>query len=514
MGLSPALGLFHASATRRRAREILHTVFHLPGFRPGQEEVVSAALGGRDVIALFPTGAGKSLCYQLPALMLSGPTLVVSPLIALMRDQVSHLEQLGIPALCLDSLQDSAAQQDSLARIRQGWPRLIYVSPERLQSPAFQRAMLVCPPSAVVVDEAHCVAQWGDSFRPAYAEIGGFLQKLPVRPVVLAMTATADGRMRAQIAASLGMRHPKTVTLPILRPNLRYTLCTTLNTTAWIQDYVRAHAGVKGLVFCATRKRCETLAARLAALTGEDGAPIRAAYYHAGLEREERLRIQEAFQAGEYDVLAVTSAFGMGVDIPDVRYTVHDSLPRSMLDLAQQTGRAGRDGQRSECVLLLSPPQLEWRRHQLSRQRFEAKKDHQERLRLWKDWHEERRVLEALLSGRCIASEISGCFGRREAPCGVCSACARRASSGWLAGKSPIAPVPDLYHMDDIALRRWALSWERKALAHNLGVPQSRVLDADSLLRSARMGRLAGDPPLPQAKASLERLLGAMRTAR
>ena len=258
-------------------KTILRERFGFPFFRDGQEALIDAILAGRDVFGVMPTGGGKSLCYQIPALLLEGLTLVVSPLISLMKDQVAALKEAGIPAAFLNSSLTAAQQREVLRRGEIGAYKLIYVAPERLLTDSFLEFAARQQVSLLAVDEAHCVAQWGESFRPAYAEIGGFLQKLPVRPVVLAMTATADGRIRAQIAASLGMRHPKTVTLPIVRPNLRYALCTTLNTTAWIQDYVRAHAGAKGLVFCATRKRCEALAARLAALTGEDSAPIRAA---------------------------------------------------------------------------------------------------------------------------------------------------------------------------------------------------------------------------------------------
>ena len=500
-------------AERGRVHEILHTVFHLQQFRSGQEEVIDAALRGRDALALFPTGAGKSLCYQLPALLFKGPTLVVSPLIALMRDQVAHLERLGIPALCLDSLQDSGVYESNVSLIREGWPRLIYVSPERLQVLSFRRLLLEHPPSMVVVDEAHCVVQWGESFRPAYREIADFLRELPSRPVLLAMTATADRRMRLQIAAGLTMRHPRTVTLPIVRPNLRYLMQTTLQPADCIRQYALRHAGQKGLVFCATRKRSESLAASLDGLATDSGARLRAAFYHAGMERDERTRVQDAFLAGEYDVLAVTSAFGMGVDIPDIRYTIHDSLPRSMLDLAQQTGRAGRDGLQSDCILLLSPVDLQWLQYLLGRQRVEAK-TRRDALKVYVSWRDLRRVLDALLSGRCIPSEIAACFGNREKPCGSCSACQRRKSLGLAGRVEAIAPTPDLYHMSSQDLRLWSLEWERKALAHSLRIRPGQVLATEDMLKSARMGKLCGECATPEAATSLERLLRVLRTVK
>ena len=326
---------------RQRCLRALKTYFGLEGFRPGQEQAVEAILRGRDLLCLFPTGAGKSLCFQLPALLMDGPALVVSPLIALMRDQAAHLQARGIPAVYLDSLMPREAFDQALLQVAQGAARLVYVSPERLQSAAFQRAVSAHPPALLVVDEAHCAVQWGERFRPAYSQIGAFAQRLPRRPVICAMTATADRRMRKAICRQLGLRKPAVAVLPLLRENLRYSLATTLDCAGWLHRYLAGQLPCKGLVFCHTRAACEQLSAAIASAVFADGRPLRVGYYHAGMDKAARGEAQRRFTAGEVDVLCCTSAFGMGVDVPDIRWCVHACLPPGVLDYAQQSGRVG-----------------------------------------------------------------------------------------------------------------------------------------------------------------------------
>ena len=460
---------------RERARRLqaLQTIFGLQGFRPGQEKAVDALLRGRDLICILPTGAGKSLCWQLPAVLHEGWTLVVSPLIALMRDQLRGLQAHGLDAVCLDSLQTEEEREASLHLLETGQTKIALVSPERLQSVRFCRAVQARPPWLMVVDEAHCVPRWGDSFRPAYAQLDQFLGDLPARPVLCAMTATADAAMRRDIARSLGMRRPKRVVLPVTRDNLRMAVNTTIHPEETILLLMEEHAGEKRVVFCRTRRETE----RLAALLRLEG--MAAEHYHAGMDREERLAVQARFTDGKTEVLTATTAFGMGVDVPDIRCIVLSGLPDTMLDLAQQFGRAGRDGESADCVLLLDPAGLETRRKHLRWRRKDG----------WAQWHKAHRETSALLdwclSGRCLQQGIARAFGQRCAPCGVCSACLRAKRLGRFRR---LTATPEIHHMRERHLRAWALRWERAEIARQSGAGRQAVMPEHVLRRAAETG--------------------------
>ena len=469
---------------KSRRLQALRTIFGLQGFRPGQEKAVDTLLRGRDLICILPTGAGKSLCWQLPAALHEGWTLVVSPLIALMRDQLRGLDRHGLDAVCLDSLQTEEERDASLARLASGQARIALVSPERLQSARFLHVVQERPPWLMVVDEAHCVPRWGESFRPAYGQLDQFLAALPVRPVLCAMTATADAAMRRDIARSLGMRRVRQVVLPVTRDNLHMALRTTIRPEEAILRVMEEHAGEKRVIFCHTRRETERLAAMLRA----EG--MAAEHYHAGMAREERLAAQTRFTEGETEVLAATTAFGMGVDVPDIRCIVLSGLPDTMLDLAQQFGRAGRDGEDADCVLLLDPAGLEVRRKHLRKRRREG----------WRIWRRASRETSALLawclSGRCLQQGIARAFGQRCAPCGVCSACER---AERLGGFRPLAPVPDIHRMRERHLRAWALRWERAEIARRDGVGRLAVMPEHTLRRAAEIGRIPSGAGLPDA---------------
>ena len=494
---------------KARCLRALHEHFGLDSLRPGQEAAVGRLLRGRDTLCLFPTGAGKSLCYQLPALLLPPPTVVVSPLIALMRDQVAGLRRRGIDAVSLDSLLPAEELRAAWQSVEQGRARLVYVSPERLETERFRAACLRFPPSLIAVDEAHCVVQWGGSFRPAYQEIGRFIRQLPRRPVVCAMTATAGLKTRLAISRSLGMRGTRTITLPLIRENLRYQLVTTIDPGRAIRRLALAHAGGKGLIFCRTRAEAEEMARTMAGWRLPDGRPLRAACYHAGLERAARDQVQEAFAAGRLDAVAATSAFGMGVDIPDIRYVAHLSLPPGLMDLAQQSGRAGRDGQAADCAVLLDPADVDRLRGSLQAEKFAAKHSPRKLLRCRRRWRDARAVLALLLGGGCLPAGLARAFGdRRAKPCGCCSACLRPDGPHRLA---PVPPLPEMYPQD---VAEWVLTWQRDAFARAHQLAPGEVL-ADSLLpRAAAAYHIPEQQCHPEALPALQRLLDHMRAVR
>ena len=479
--------IFQKAAVRKRLQTVLRTVFGLRQLRPGQQKAVRALLSGRDVVCVMPTGAGKSLCYQLPALLLEGCALVVSPLIALMQDQVRSLRARGVPAACLTSLQLPGERQAILDQYLSGHLKLLYVAPERLTTPAFRQLLSRRPPSLLAVDEAHCVVQWGASFRPDYQQLGDVLDTLPTRPPVCAMTATADRRIRRQLASSLHLRRPCRVDLPLLRPNLRYEAVWTCHKDTWLLSYLRRHPAGRGIIFCRSRARTESLAARL----NREG--LRCAAYHARMPREERLGLQEAFTTGSLRLLCATSAFGLGVDLPDVRFVLLDAPPDNMLDLAQQLGRAGRDGAPADCVVLTGPRDMD-----LIRRHLYADAAALPRLRAWRArrqrWAQQRSVLSWCLGGRCLSAALTRAFGHRSRPCGTCAVCRLRAS-----GKpARLARVPRLGWVGERGLQLWSLRTERAALARELGASPRQLLP-DALLRDLLRGDLPEDAPLSPA---------------
>lgn len=474
---------------KRQCHEVLTEVFGLDGYRPGQYSAVKALLSGRDVLCILPTGAGKSLCWQLPALVHPGLTVVISPLIALMRDQVRRLAERAIPAETLDSLMPPEARAEAIERLRSGASRIVFVSPERLQQPAFRALCREDPPWLVVADEAHCIVQWGESFRPAYSEIADFLRSLPSRPVRCAMTATADAAMQRDICLSLGMRRPKKVVLAALRENLTYTLRTTLDATADILRLCDTQP-CKTVVFCRTRARTERLCALLT------GRGVSAGAYHAGMEREMRMQAQQRFIRGDIEVLCATTAFGMGVDVPDIRRIIHDELPDGVIDCVQQSGRAGRDGKPAECLLLLEPRRLVQRAalcRSVGRERGENP------LRPWLRSMQRRRRLNALLrvvlTAHCIPAGLSYELGQRVKPCGRCSAC--------LSG-APLRHVPGLGGMHPEQVRAFLLGWQRDALAKQRGCLPRQVMP-DAALRKAAHDLTF--PPGVEAPPELARLV-------
>ena len=340
------------------AREALRRYFGYESFRPGQERMVSAILSGRDSLGVMPTGAGKSICYQIPALVLPGITFVVSPLVSLMGDQVRALKEIGARPSYLNSSLTLPQQNTVLKRASEGWYQIMYVAPERLSDPRFLAfAQAAAAPNGigvplVAVDEAHCVSQWGQDFRPSYLQIADFIDALPVRPVVAAFTATATDRVRADIAEMLRLRSPETVVTGFDRKNLYFGV-EELGEKAkakWICDYAAAHPDESGIVYCATRKAVDALALELDRALLPQG--IRVARYHAGMSADERTANQRAFIDDTAPLMVATNAFGMGIDKPNVRYVIHNNVPESIEAYYQEAGRAGRDGDSASCYLL------------------------------------------------------------------------------------------------------------------------------------------------------------------
>ena len=331
--------------------QTLKQYFGYDSLRTGQEELINAILEGRDVLGIMPTGAGKSLCYQLPALMLNGITLVISPLISLMSDQVKALNQAGVHAAYINSSLTENQIRMALSYASQGRYKIIYVAPERLNTPRFLDFACTADISMLTVDEAHCISQWGQDFRPSYLEIAGFLARLPRRPIVSAFTATATERVKNDIVASLGLNNPVTMVTGFDRPNLFFRVVTRKGGSQKdnsIINYVKKHEDESGIIYCATKKNVDNLYA----LLNEHG--ILAGRYHAGLSNEERKQNQEDFTYDRISVMVATNAFGMGIDKSNVRYVLHYNMPQSLEYYYQEAGRAGRDGEEAECVLFFS----------------------------------------------------------------------------------------------------------------------------------------------------------------
>ena len=331
--------------------QTLKQYFGYDSLRTGQEELINGILAGHDVLGIMPTGAGKSLCYQLPALMLKGITLVISPLISLMSDQVKALNQAGVHAAYINSSLTENQIRMALSYASQGRYKIIYVAPERLNTPRFLDFACNADISMLTVDEAHCISQWGQDFRPSYLEIAGFLTRLPRRPIVSAFTATATERVKNDIVASLGLNNPVTMVTGFDRPNLFFRVVTRRGGSQKdnsIINYVKKHEDESGIIYCATKKNVD----KLYTLLNEQG--ISAGRYHAGLSNDERKQNQEDFTYDRIRVMVATNAFGMGIDKSNVRNVLHYNMPQSLEYYYQEAGRAGRDGEEAECVLFFS----------------------------------------------------------------------------------------------------------------------------------------------------------------
>ncbi|MCI0537431.1 MAG: RecQ family ATP-dependent DNA helicase [Verrucomicrobiales bacterium] len=327
---------------------MLKKYFGFTSFRPLQEEIIRDAMAGQDVFALLPTGGGKSLCFQLPALARPGLTVVVSPLIALMKDQVDALQAAGVPATFLNSSLGSGESGSRLRALRTGEFRLLYVAPERLMLPGFLEDLERWNVNLCAVDEAHCISEWGHDFRPEYRQLAALREKFPKIPM-MALTATATKRVRSDIIQQLHLRNPANYVASFNRPNLTYRVSAKSGAYEQILSFIRARRHESGIIYCQARKTAESLAVNL------NGDGIRAAPYHAGMEARDRSQNQEAFLRDEVRVICATIAFGMGINKPNVRFVIHYDLPKNIEGYYQETGRAGRDGLPSECLLLFSP---------------------------------------------------------------------------------------------------------------------------------------------------------------
>ena len=343
------------------ALEALTRYFGYDSFRPGQQGIVEALLAGRDVLGVMPTGAGKSVCYQIPAALSPGMTLVISPLISLMRDQVDALNDLGLPAAFINTTQTPDEQAMVFAQAAAGQIKLLYVAPERLETGRFRDFAARTPISLIAVDEAHCVSQWGQDFRSSYLGIGDFIAGLPQRPPVGAFTATATERVRRDIVGLLGLRNPAVTVTGFDRPNLYFDVVKleTKYKAAWVARYVADHPDESGIVYCATRKTTEALADTL----NQMGHP--AVAYHGGMSPDAREVAQRDFITDKVPVVVATNAFGMGIDKSNVRYVIHHNLPESNEAYYQEAGRAGRDGEPSRCTLLWNESDIVTRRRLL-----------------------------------------------------------------------------------------------------------------------------------------------------
>ena len=399
-------------------REALKRYFGYDSFRPGQEEIVSALLAGRDALAIMPTGAGKSLCYQVPALLLPGLTLVISPLISLMQDQVKGLNAAGIHAAFINSSLTETQIARALDLAAEGSYKLVYVAPERLESPVFRSFAAGADISMVTVDEAHCISQWGQDFRPSYLKILDFIDSLPRRPIVSAFTATATREVKDDIVCTLRLHDPKVLVTGFDRPNLYFQVERTRRKDDFVIQYLRDHPGESGIIYCATRKNVD----KLQELLTKYG--FAATKYHAGLSAEARRKNQNDFIYDTAPVIVATNAFGMGIDKSNVRFVLHYNMPQSMENYYQEAGRAGRDGLPSQCVLLFSAQDVIINKFLLDKKDFAEMDDEEADLLRQRDLQRLQTMERYCQTTECLRNYILAYFGEHPtAPCGNCGSC-------------------------------------------------------------------------------------------
>lgn len=480
--------------------EVLKSVFGHDAFREGQEQLIDELMAGYDVLGIMPTGAGKSVCYQIPALLMDGVALVVSPLISLMKDQVTALKASGVAAAYINSSLTPGQQAEAIRRAARGAYKIIYVAPERLNMPQFLSFAQNARLSLVAVDEAHCVSQWGQDFRPSYLHIPEFVEALPVRPPVAAFTATATPRVRRDIAELLRLREPCCVSTGYNRPNLHFSSVKPTNKFRMLCQFLDDMGDSCGIVYCNTRKNVEDVSAKLV----ENG--YLATRYHAGLSDAERHRNQEAFQFDQARIMVATNAFGMGIDKSNVRFVVHYNMPKDLESYYQEAGRAGRDGEAAECMLMYSGQDVVMGRWLI--EHGEANPDLTEQQRavlVQRDLERLKQMTFYATSKRCLRRFILEYFGEEDLPdhCENCSVCDgdefevdtgsnRRSPAERAAARQERRAARQNRHLEDEGLTAWqramfaSIKELRNLLAAQNGVPSYVVFSDAALMDMVR----------------------------
>ena len=478
---------------------LLKRYYGYQSFRGSQRDIINNILSRRDVLAVMPTGAGKSLCYQIPALSFEGITLVISPLISLMQDQVRSLIGMGVRAAYLNSSLTPRQLMMATDNARRGVYKIIYVAPERLETDDFIDFAANADVSLIAVDEAHCISQWGHDFRPSYTHISDFISRLPYRPVIAAFTATATGVVKDDIVRQLKLSSPYRITAGFDRENLYFGVCRPFDKDKYILDYVSSHIDQSGIIYCGTRKKVDEVTRFL------QENDISALPYHAGMRDDDRAANQEAFTYDRARVIVATTAFGMGIDKPDVRYVLHYNMPGNIEDYYQQAGRAGRDGEPASCILLYHGSDVMLQRFLIEKSAESYSGDDADKARFLENEREKLKFMTFYSTSKnvCLRKRILSYFGESfSPPCRNCSVCLENTEDKSVFAvreKNPSQSVSsgrsDNEPMDEALFGR--LKKYRSYTAARAGLPAYCVLNDAALrelsvIKPRKMSELAG----------------------